>query len=293
MNKRYRLKRKYKIIIIILIVLLFLLLWSRYISTSGLVIKEYTIVNDNLPFSFDGLKIVHLSDVHYGRTIKQRQFNRIIDNINDINPDLIFFTGDLIDCDVELTPIIKNEVITLLHQLTPVIGKYAVAGNHDLKFKEYDNILEASNFINLTNDYDIIYSNKYEEIYIAGLESEIEGKPDLDKALSYLNDIKRENEREPISDPLYKIMLLHTPDSIKLVTDYNFDLVLAGHSHNGQVRLPLIGSIFKPKGSKEFHKPYYKINDTDLYISSGLGTSTINFRLFNKPSFNFYRLVIK
>ncbi|MDD4298174.1 MAG: metallophosphoesterase [Bacilli bacterium] len=293
MKRKYRLKKKYKIIIITLTILTLILLWSRYISTSGLIIKEYKVVNDNLPTSFDGLKIVHLSDIHYGRTIKQKELKHMVNEINEINPNLIFFTGDLIDRDIKLTPSIKKEVINTLKQLAPTIGKYAVAGNHDLAFKDFDNILTASGFINLTNDYDLIYSNKYETIYIAGLESEIVGKPNADKATQYLNNIQDKDETESYNNPSYKILLLHTPDTIKLVDKYDFNLVLAGHSHNGQIRLPIIGAITKPQGAKQFYNPYYKINNTDLYISGGLGTSTMNFRLFNKPSFNFYRLVKK
>ena len=71
---------------------------------------------------------------------------------------------------------------------------------------------------------------------------------------------------------------------------YNYDLVLAGHSHNGQVALPFYGAIILPNHAKNYYKPHYKINDTDLFISSGIGTSNFNFRLFNRPSFNLYRL---
>jgi predicted MPP superfamily phosphohydrolase len=86
---------------------------------------------------------------------------------------------------------------------------------------------------------------------------------------------------------------MHTPDTIIKVEKYNFDLVLAGHSHNGQVRLPYIGAIITPLGSKKYHEDHYKVNDSQLFISGGLGISTISFRFFNKPSFNLYRLVEK
>ena len=92
------------------------------------------------------------------------------------------------------------------------------------------------------------------------------------------------------SKPIYNILLIHEPDYIKDINYSKYDLILAGHSHGGQVRLPLIGSIYNPNGSKLYHNDYYKINNTDLYISSGLGTSIYDFRLFNRPSFNLYRL---
>ena len=72
-----------------------------------------------------------------------------------------------------------------------------------------------------------------------------------------------------------------------------FNLILAGHSHHGQIRLPLIGAIILPDGAKKYYNGYYEFNKTKLYISNGIGTSTINFRLFNKPSFNLYRITNK
>ena len=84
---------------------------------------------------------------------------------------------------------------------------------------------------------------------------------------------------------------MHEPDNIKYTSD--FDLVLAGHSHNGQVKLPYIGAIFTPNGSKKYYDEYYKVNKSDLYISGGLGSSILNLRFFNKPSINLYRITNK
>ena len=99
-------------------------------------------------------------------------------------------------------------------------------------------------------------------------------------------EIKLLKEKEP----KYKILLLHEPDFIEDVNYQEFNLILAGHSHNGQVRLPFIGALYTPDGSKKYYDEYYDLGKSKLYISSGLGTSTINFRFFNRPSFNFYRL---
>ena len=102
MKKKWHLKRKYKFLIFMVLALAFTLLWSRYISTSGLVVKEYKVVNSNLPISFEGLKIVHFTDVHYGRTVKNAELEHLVNEINSLKPDLIFFTGDLIDKERQL-----------------------------------------------------------------------------------------------------------------------------------------------------------------------------------------------
>ena len=92
-------------------------------------------------------------------------------------------------------------------------------------------------------------------------------------------------------DISYKIILAHEPDITKdITTNYQVNLILAGHSHGGQIRLPLIGALYTPPYSKEYYEGHYKINDTNLYISSGIGVSTVNYRLWNRPSINFYRL---
>ena len=80
---------------------------------------------------------------------------------------------------------------------------------------------------------------------------------------------------------------------ITTIKKYNYDLVLAGHSHNGQIALPVYGAVFTPENAKEYYKPYYKIDNTLFYISSGVGTTKFDYRFLNKPSFNLYRILKK
>ena len=92
-------------------------------------------------------------------------------------------------------------------------------------------------------------------------------------------------------DNLYTISLFHEPDRIDdIISKYKVDLALAGHSHNGQIRLPKVGAIMKVNYGKKYPNEEYVINDTKLYVSGGLGTSMYEFRLFNHPSINLYRL---
>jgi predicted MPP superfamily phosphohydrolase len=282
-----KLKWPYKVLIIIALLITFILLWARYISTSGLVIKEYKVSSSNLPISFNGLKVVHLSDIHYGGVIYKKELENVIKEVNILKPDIVVFTGDLIDKDIKLTSDIKNTVIEELKKIKSTYGKYAVSGNHDFVFKDYKNIIKDSGFILLDNSYDVIYNKNYDPIFIGGLESAIKGRPDIIKVMSDFDNKKKEEV------PSFKLLIMHTPDTFDKVSKYNFDLVLAGHSHNGQVRLPFIGKIVTPLAAKKYYDPYYRINNTDFYISGGIGTSEINFRFFNKPSFNFYRIVKK
>jgi uncharacterized protein len=283
-NKKPRLKFRYKILIISILIITTFLIYARYFGTKGLEVHEYKITNNNVPTSFHGLKIVHISDIHYGRTIKLKELKDIIKQINIIRPDIVVFTGDLIDKDIDINYSAATEITKELKNIHTKLGKYAITGNHDEKNIYFNDIINNSDFILLDNSYDIIYNESNDPIYISGIENMVNGNINIDKAFEYQSDIKSS----------YSILLLHTPDYIdNVINKYYVDLALAGHSHNGQIRLPFIGALITPYGAKEYYKPYYKTNNTDMYISSGIGTSNNNFRSFNKPSFNFYRITKK
>lgn len=276
-------KKFIRFLFFILLFFLLLLIYGRYIGTDGLITKEYTI-NADIDESFNGLKIVHFSDLHYLRVTGSDTLKQVVDEINLIKPDIVFFTGDLIDKDFKLNDKEKNNLISLLSDIKSKYGKYAVLGNHDyIKDEElFKEIYSSSNFILLQNSFDIIYGNNNDKLFIGGVDTYSYDKADISKVMEYFND----NE-----DINYKIILCHEPDYIdEIVKDYNVDLVLSGHSHNGQINIPYIKKFFLPKGSRKYYDNYYKVQDTDLYISSGIGLSRLNLRMFNKPSINFYRI---
>ena len=275
--------KKFLLITFIILLSIFgILLYSRYVATSGLITKEY-VINDNIASSYDGLKIVHFSDLHYGRLISNDQLKRISDEINLINPDIVVFTGDLIDKDIDIDKFSDKELISFLSSINAKYGKYAIRGNHDylVYADKIASLFTDTGFIYLENSYDILYNESNDKIFIGGLDTSSYDKEDLDKTLTYQDD--------SIS---YKIVLTHEPDiSDEIVNkDNTINLILAGHSHNGQVRLPFIGALSTPPGSKKYYDNYYRIKNTSLYISSGIGVSTYDFRLFNRPSINFYRI---
>jgi len=294
--KKEKMSWKKKLLIGVIFFILFcglLLLYSRYIGTRGLKVREYKITNELIPDSFHGVKVVHFSDLHYGRTINQKELKKIVKKINNLNPDIVIFTGDLIDKDVKVT----NETIKILEQelktIKSNIGKYAVTGNHDYLVSEYEAILESSDFVNLNENYDIIYNESYEPIYIAGISTymnkDIDDATKVDKANTYFYG----EEVNTNYDEMYKILVMHEPDSLinfNKLSPIKYNLILAGHSHNGQVRLPFLKPFYTPIGSKTYYEPYYKVDNSDLYISSGIGTSNLNFRFFVRPSINLYRL---
>lgn len=280
-----------KIIISIFIfslVLSGLVLYSRYVATKGLIVKEYKITNQVLTDNFHGLKIVHISDLHYGSTFKEKELIRLTKKIKIIKPDIVVLTGDLFDNRYKLTNKQKQILIKNLSKIEPVIGKYAITGNHDIN-TDWEEIIKGSGFTNLNDDYTSIYNDGTSYIFLAGISSNLKSdvEPKATKLENYLDTLNNEEK------PIYKILLIHEPDYINKFDYSRYDMILAGHSHNGQVRLPFVGAIYTPIGSKKYYNEYYQLNNTKLYISSGLGTSKYDFRFLNHPSFNFYRLTNK
>lgn len=270
-----------------------IILYARFIGTSGLYVKEYKVTNSSIPDSFYGTKIVQISDIHYGRTIKKQELQNMVDKVNQLKPDIIVLTGDLIDKDTMLTDKMATVISDILKQLTASIGKYAITGNHDYKFDKWATIISDSGFMNLNDRYDIIYNNSTKPIFLGGLSTNTYQKEKtLEEKIKVMNDyFATRTEENQNSFPDYKILIMHEPDYVEEVNPENYDLILAGHSHDGQVKLPGIGAVILPNGAKKYHKNYYNLNGTDFYISSGIGTSRYNFRLFNRPSINLYRLV--
>lgn len=277
-------KKVIKILLIPILIITIILLYSRYIGTSGLITKEYKVETNKIDTSFDGLKVVHFSDLHYLRVTNDTHLKKVVDEINLINPDIVFFTGDLIDKDYEITDTKKDKLIELLTNINSKYGKYAIIGNHDITKNEEElkDIYQSSGFTLMQNAYDIIYGNNNDKLFIGGLDTYSYDKADIDKVMQYFT----QND-----DINYKIILVHEPDyTDTILSKYDVDLILSGHSHNGQINIPYIKKAFLPYGSKKYYENHYQVGNTNLYISSGIGESRINFRLFNRPSINLYRI---
>ena len=207
----------------------------------------------------------------------------IVKRINDQKPDIVVFTGDLIEENVLLKETEINDIITELNKINPVIETLCVIGNHDYDHDYWNQIIPNTNWKQLDNTYEYVYKDSKIPLVFTGLDDLTNGKPDYDNAFSYLNETE---------DNLFNITLIHEPDQIDKIK-YDTNLVLAGHSHLGQVRLPLIGAIYTPVGSKKYYDEHYILKDTEMFINGGIGTSLLKVRFFCKPSINLYRFYTK
>ena len=267
-----------KLFLFLLFIGFIFILYSYFIGTKGLFIREYAIINSKIPDNFNGFKIVHFSDLHYGTTIHKKEIEHIVETINNLKPDIVVFTGDLLDERITLSDTNINDLITNLNKIDASINKYIISGNHDIHPK-YNYVLDNIDFINLDNKNTEIYYKGINPLILVGIADEQEFDFNPLKAFNYQN----ENNN-------YTILLTHEPDSILKLNEYNYDLVLAGHSHNGQIRIPLIGKIITPEGSKKYYDEKYELNNHTMYISGGIGTSALPLRFMVKPSINLYRL---
>ncbi len=268
-------------IIFIVIIITMIFLYAKYIGIKGIEIKEYKVESNILSENFSGVKIVHFSDLLYKSTINDEDVLELVDKINLLKPDIVVFTGDLINKNIKLNEKEREFLINSLSNINVTIGKYAIYGDYDFEY-EYDDIMSKSDFIILDNEYEEIFYKTNESIYLVGLPSSI-------KENIYMNDAFKfydENNRK------YVIVLIHDGNTIKYIDESNYevDLILGGHSLNGSIVLPFYGGLFKDKYSYKYVDNYYSKGITNIYISSGLGTNDYKYRFNNKPSFNLYRL---
>ena len=239
-------KKFIKILTIFVIIITLIILYARYVGTSGLFTKEYKIETSDIASSFDGIKVVHFSDLHYLRVTNSDTLKNVVDEINLIDPDIVFFTGDLIDKDFSLSQVEEDNLTKLLDSVNSKYGKYAIIGNHDIVKEEevLSRIFTNSNFTLLKNSYDIIYGNGNDKLFIGGLDNYSYHSSDIDKTMEYFNS------NEDIS---YKIILVHEADYVDtILSKYDINLVLSGHSHNGQINIPFIKNLFLPYGSEKY-----------------------------------------
>ncbi len=276
-------KKVMKILLIILVIGTIFFSYTTYVSSVKIKVREYRITEKKIPTSFNGLKIIQLTDLHYGTTMFNENVKDIVKMTNDRNPDLIVFTGDLIDKNYKLTNKEQEEIIKELKKLSASLGKYAIIGDEDNE--KTNTILNQANFTILKNESELIYQKNNEPILLVGLSSNSKNQ-NIEKAYSYF-------KQDVFNSNIYTITLLHEPDTVDdIIGSYNSDLFLAGHSNNGNIRLPFVKySLFKVDGAKKYDQDYYNLGNSKLYISSGLGTTNqSNIRLFCRPSINFFRL---
>ena len=265
-----------KIVIALVVITTLIILDGFFINSHGFKVNEIALY-ENISDKYNGLKIVQISDIYYGNNVNKDDLKKIVKNINLIKPDIVFFTGDLMYKDNKDS----TDVTNILSKINTELGKYYITGDNDYNDDMIDDILNKSGFNSLNNKYELIYKDK-DPILISGISTK-KDKTNIEDKLKDTYEYLNNNSN-------YSILIMHEPNIIDKIEYEKFNLILAGHTKGGVVRIPLLGGIILPEDNYLYGKDYYKKKDTKIYISNGLGNDEVNFRLLNKPSFNFFRL---
>ncbi len=262
-KRKKKLKFHTKLILIIVIIVLY----SFFLGTKGIFIKEFKIESKQISKQMHGLKILHFSDLHFSSSVNKNDVKKIVKKINQAKPDIVIFTGDLINKNHKLTREEKEFITKEFKSIKSELGKYYVTGEED--FDEANSIFNLSGFINIEDNFQIIHSSNNSSLLL----------------INNKNADKYFSEEKITSN--FNILVTHNPNDFDKIKKYNFDMVLSGHTHNGQINIPKIKDLFIDGKHK---KTYEKIGKTKLFVNPGIGTSKVNARLFNHPTMFLYRL---
>lgn len=273
-------KKFFKFLWIVFLIAAAIYIYARFIEPNCLTMNYINVNNGLISRNKEDLRILQFSDTHISEYFNIKDLNRVVEKINEENPDIVIFTGDLIDQYNNYKNNNNiNEIWDILGRINAPLGKYAVYGNHDYgggaEFA-YKTIMENSGFVVLKNDKVILEDYN---INIIGMDDSIFGNFEKEKLIVFLD-----KER-------YNVVLSHEPDVVDYLLEYNIDLFLSGHSHGGQVNLPLVNSF--PILAKKYTNGIYSFNNyrqTMHYVNIGLGTSQIPLRFMAPPELSVFVL---
>lgn len=266
-----------KVLIGLVSLLILLFIDGRLIEPNNFKVYEHEIKNEAIVDSFRGFKIVHISDLLFNENRKIEYLEKIVNSINERKPDIIIFTGDLIDNKYNLKEDEQSSIIDTLSKLECTLYKYAIIGDNDNDNLDlYRNIIEQSGFKLLNNTKEYIFYKDINPLKIVGINS-----------LENLDDIFTDEEN---IIPFYTIAITHFPNNIDDISNYNPNLILAGHSLGGIIKVPFYGNLIKKENANKYPYDSLKVKSSEVYISNGLGQEDFDFRLLNTPSYNIYRL---
>ena len=269
----------------IALALVIAVLISTILSFFVIDVSKYNITSEKIPDAFNGYKILQLSDLH--NTSFGENNSKLLKKIEEINPDVIVMTGDMVNSKTTNF----NKFYSFSKTLAKKYNTYYIMGNHELRLSgknQLDIIQKLTSFgVKVLNNKQINLSKGNESISLYGIHQPL---------FCYKNALKTTEEIEftlehmqhlfPIIDNnTFNILLSHSPFDFKVFSEWGADLVLSGHVHGGLVRLPFVGGILSPE--RTFFPKYdageFSESSSKMVVSRGLGNGTINLRIFNNP----------
>ncbi|MDF9823736.1 putative MPP superfamily phosphohydrolase [Breznakia sp. PF5-3] len=263
------------------------LFYAMYIAPENIKINHKSISSEKIPKSIHDVNIAYISDIQYGEFVDEKRFRAVVEKINEASPDIILFGGDLFsNAEAFLDdPDTVSKVTEILTDIEAPLGKFYVLGEKDLKNENtkvlISKILYNAGYEDLTNKNIKIHNGTSEGFNLVGIDSIVGGTPDIEKAYTNLNNTT------------FTIAFTHAPDVYADIPNDSTDLAFAGHSHGGQISLPILGPLSTIDGAKKYERGTYEINELIIEVSNGIGTTNVDMRLFSPPEILIYRLVKK
>lgn len=244
-------------------------------------ITETVIHLPRLPASFEGLRIVHLSDIHLSLYTPIEEVERVVDLANRVKPDVVALTGDY----VTFSQTYIEPVAQALGRLSSPLGTFAVLGNHDFRAgaEKISRALRSHNIRVLRNAHCALPSpvgtsgdsevkqKAAKPVWVVGVDDSWSASPDFEAAL------------DSIPDRDVKILLCHNPVGIGQAAEMGIDLMLSGHTHGGQVRLPLLRSLYRSIPEQRFIDGWNHLGATQIYVNRGIGKVVVPLRVACRP----------
>jgi uncharacterized protein len=277
-----------------------LALYSSEIERHWIEVTEHEVSLVGLPQVFDGMRIAQLSDIHLDEYTEPFFLRDVIERVNRMAPDAIFLTGDF----VSESPIPRRfssnafarkarkfgvgaawQCANLLRELK-CRQLYAILGNHDVAVgaEEVTEALTANGIALLRNAY-LPIERSGGRFWLAGLDDPVEGDPNPDLAIP---PRIRNVQNEPV------VLMCHAPDYVDDLRAHPvgnaIGLMLSGHTHGGQIRLPLVGALELPSLGKKYVEGWFRFGGLQLHVNRGIGTVGLPFRLNCPPEITLFTL---
>lgn len=258
-----------------------LALYSGEIERHWIDVTHRDVALRGLPADFDGMRVVHLSDIHMDYFTESFFLRRVVERINQLNPDAVFVTGDFVTSSDWARPSAPESAWQCAQILKGLACErvYAVLGNHDV-IVGAAKVISAlqSNGINVLRNSFLPIERGRGRIWVAGLDDAVVGHPDPAAAIP-------EQIRNVPDEPV--VLLCHAPDYALHIRRHAagqaVGLMLSGHTHGGQIRLPFIGALVLPPMGQQFIEGWFKVGHMGLYVNRGIGTIGVPFRLDCPP----------
>lgn len=273
-------KKKKRILLLAVAVSLLVALSIRIVrDNTALELNTYTIESEALPQSFDGYRIAHVSDLHNAQMGTSNE--HLLSMLRDAQPDIIAITGDLIDSR-------RTDTAVALHfakEAAKIAPCFYVTGNHEARLDAPDTFKD-----DLTACGVVVLENECFEIEQSGETITLLGVDDPSFETDYLHgdaDAVMQNQLSALTsdEAAFRVLLSHRPELLDSYATYDINLVLSGHAHGGQFRLPFVGGVIAPNQGlfPKYDGGQYAKDGTVMIVSRGIGNSLFPFRVNNRP----------